>query len=182
LRLLGHKTPVEMDAKAHSSRLRSTSKATGGGSADVVQRSFRVGIQGQHKDLDAAYAQLLAYRGGLDNPPLLVVCDFLEYRIYPQWPNISGQPIVFHNEDLLNREAQNYIRWLLESPDKFLELRQSEKQAREQLTVRLADKFAHLADLMRHHTDQTGRPLWEPMQIARFLTKLVLRCSPKTST
>jgi len=38
-------------------------------------RLLRLGIQGKHKDLDAAYDQLLLYREALENPPLLVVCD-----------------------------------------------------------------------------------------------------------
>ena len=91
-------------------------KATGGrGRADVWYKDhFAWEYKGKHIDLDAAYAQLLSYRGGLGNPPLLVVSDFLEYRIYPQWVNTSGQPFIFHNADLLNRDAQNYILWLLE--------------------------------------------------------------------
>lgn len=32
-------------------------------------------FKGKHKDLKAAYNQLLQYRESLENPPLLVVCD-----------------------------------------------------------------------------------------------------------
>jgi hypothetical protein len=174
--LVGHKTPTQADPEGKFFTFEEqVTKATGGkGRADVwKQGHFAWEYKGKHKDLDAAYAQLSAYRGDLGNPPLLVVCDFLEYRIYPQWPNTSGQPFKFTNQDLLNREAQNYIRWLLESPEKFLELRQTELQKREQLTKLLAEKFAHLADLMREHKNDEGQPMWQPMQIARFLTKLV---------
>ena len=129
--------------------------------------------KGKHTDLNRAYSQLLAYRGGLDNPPLLVVCDFLEYRIYPQWSNISGLPFVFKNEDLLDPKTRRFITWLLESPEKFLELRQTELERREKITLDLANQFAQLADLMNRHFDESGSPIWQPMQIARFLTKLV---------
>lgn len=174
--LVGHKTPAQADpAGTFFTFEEQVEKATGGkGRADVWYNGhFAWEYKGKHKDLDAAYAQLLAYRGALGNPPLLVVCDFLEYRIYPQWPNMSGQPFVFRNEDLLNRDAQNYIRWLLEDPERFMELRQADLRARERLTQRLAEKFAHLADLMRDYRDEQGQPVWEPMQIARFLTRLV---------
>jgi len=174
--LVGHKTPTQADPEGKFFTFEEqVTKATGGkGRADVwKQGHFAWEYKGKHKDLDAAYAQLSAYRGDLGNPPLLVVCDFLEYRIYPQWPNTSGQPFKFTNQDLLDREAQNYIRWLLESPEKFLELRQTELQKREQLTKLLAEKFAHLADLMREQKNEDGQPTWQPMQIARFLTKLV---------
>ena len=76
--------------------------------------------KGKHKDLDDAYNQLLSYKIALDNPPLLVVCDFLEYRIYPQWPNVTAKPIIFHNADLLQRKFLAYISWLLRSPDEFI--------------------------------------------------------------
>ncbi len=174
--LVGYKTPAQLDPDGEFFTFEEqVTKATGGrGRADVWYKDrFAWEYKGKHKDLDAAYAQLLAYRGGLGNPPLLVVCDFMEYRVYPQWAHTSGQPFVFHNEDLLQREAQNFILWLLESPERFKELREHERKEREELTLKLANTFAHLADLMRDHKDEDGQPVWESMQIARFLTKLV---------
>ncbi len=174
--LVHHKTPAQLDPAGEFFTFEEqVTKATGGkGRADVWYRGhFAWEYKGKHKDLDAAYSQLLAYRGDLGNPPLLVVCDFLEYRIYPQWVNTSGLPFVFKNEDLLDEKTRRYITWLLERPDKFQELRQTELEAREKLTLHLAEKFAHLAGLMRDHVDADGAHPWEPMQIARFLTKLV---------
>lgn len=174
--LVSHKTPTQLDPEGKFFTFEEQVKtATGGkGRADVWYKGhFAWEYKGKHKDLDAAYAQLLSYKGGLDNPPLLVVCDFLEYRIYPQWPNTSGLPFVFKNEDLLDNKTRRFITWLLESPDKFLELRQTELEQREKLTLELAYKFAHLADLMRRHRDENGEVAWQPIQIARFLTKLV---------
>ena len=44
--------------------------------ADVWMRGhFAWEYKGKHKDLAAAYQQLLLYREDLENPPLLVVCD-----------------------------------------------------------------------------------------------------------
>ncbi|HLU09363.1 MAG TPA: type IIL restriction-modification enzyme MmeI, partial [Oceanobacillus sp.] len=136
--LVGHKTPTQIDPEGTFFTFEeNVFKATGGkGRADVWYKGhFAWEYKGKHKDLDAAYAQLLAYKGDLDNPPLLVVCDFLEYRIYPQWTNTSGIPFVFHNEDLLHEDTLRYIRWLLEDPNRFLELRQNELERREQITL-----------------------------------------------
>jgi hypothetical protein len=174
--MVGHKTPTQLDPDGQFFTFEEkVEKATGGrGRADVWYKGhFAWEYKGKHKDLDLAYSQLLAYKGGLDNPPLLVVCDFNEYRIYPQWPNTSGIPFVFKNEDLLRPDTRRYITWLLEAPDKFLELRKSELERREKLTLDLAYQFAHLADLMRQHKDANGNTAWQPMQVARFLTKLV---------
>ncbi len=173
--LVGYKTPTQLDPEGTFFTFEEqVTKATGGkGRADVWYKGkFAWEYKGKHRDLDAAYAQLLAYKGDLDNPPLLVVCDFLEYRIYPQWPNTSGLPFIFKNEDLLLPEYRRFITWLLENPEQFLALRQSELERREQITLKLAEKFAHLADLMRNHTDAQGHK-WEALRVARFLTKLV---------
>ncbi len=45
--------------------------------------------------------QLLSYKTALENPPLLVVCDFDEYRIYPQWTNTNAEPFIFRNKELV---------------------------------------------------------------------------------
>jgi len=57
---------------------KSVSTTKGGkGFADVWKRGhFGWEYKGKHKDLNAAYQQLLQYREDLENPPLLVVCDF----------------------------------------------------------------------------------------------------------
>ena len=91
--LVGYKTPTQLDPEGTFFTFEEqVTKATGGkGRADVWYKSkFAWEYKGKHRDLDDAYAQLLAYNGDLDNPPLLVVCDFLEFRIYPQWPNTSA--------------------------------------------------------------------------------------------
>ncbi len=42
-----------------------------------MQNHFGWEYKGKHKDLKAAYSQLLQYREALENPPLLVVCETL---------------------------------------------------------------------------------------------------------
>jgi hypothetical protein len=62
---------------------RGASKASGGeGWADVWKRGyFGWEYKGKRKDLDAALAQLKLYALGLENPPLLIVCDMERFRI-----------------------------------------------------------------------------------------------------
>ena len=43
--------------------------------------------KGKHKDLKAAYEQLLQYREALENPPLLVVCDLDRFEIHTNFTN-----------------------------------------------------------------------------------------------
>jgi WD40 repeat protein len=52
------------------------------GFADVWKKNcFGWEYKGKKKNLDEAYRQLLRYREDLENPPLLVVCDFDRYII-----------------------------------------------------------------------------------------------------
>jgi hypothetical protein len=76
--LVGHPKPQEADPKGEWFTFeRGASKHGGGdGWADVWKKDFfGWEYKGRHKDLDAAYDQLLEYRADLNNPPLLVVCD-----------------------------------------------------------------------------------------------------------
>ncbi len=167
--LISHAPPSQYDQSGNEFCFEKPVSTVKGskGFADVWYKDhFAWEYKGKHKDLDAAYDQLSAYRGGLDNPPLLVVCDFLEYRIYPQWPNMDGYPIVFRNEDLVDPLTLRYIRWLLEDPTAFLRMLRPDLAERNRITRNLAEKFAELAGLMRQNPD------WQPMQIARFLTKI----------
>lgn len=114
-RLVGHQTPTELDPDGTFFTFEeNVAKATGGrGRADVWYKGhFAWEYKGKHKDLDAAYRQILDYRNDLDNPPLLVVCDFDEYRIYPQWVNMSSLPFTFRNADLSAPGGLDMIRWL----------------------------------------------------------------------
>src|ERR1700730_15202415 len=66
---------------------RGASKASGGeGGADVWKRGyFGWENKGKGKDLDAAFVQLKLCPLGLENPPLLIVCDMERFRIVTNW-------------------------------------------------------------------------------------------------
>ncbi len=174
--LVGHPTPAEKDPQGRYFTFeRHVAKSSGGqGRADVwLKGNFAWEYKGKHKDLSAAYSQLLQYSDDLSNPPLLVVCDFDEFHIHPRWTNIDPKPFVFKNADLLNDATLDMLRWLFYDPEQFLKRRQEEQAERERITQELAYKFAHLADLMRDYKAENGKPLWDSMRIARFLTKVV---------
>jgi hypothetical protein len=77
-RLVGHPTPVEDDPTGERFTFEvGASKSRGGqGWADVWKKGFFAWeYKGKHKDLDAAYQQLLQYHEALNQPPLQVVSD-----------------------------------------------------------------------------------------------------------
>jgi len=183
--LVDHPHPTEQDPAGtaftfEKQVLRDSGKS---GRADVWYKGkFAWEYKGKLKNLDEAYSQLQSYRAALENPPLLVVCDFLEYRVYPQWPDIDGRPFIFRNEDLNQPQVYKQLWSLFHDPLFFKRERDEELQRRSELTEQLAYKFAILADKMRdlQITDTTYQtpdgiipPLWSPFQVARFLTRLV---------
>ena len=73
-----HPTPAAADPTGETFCFEKGAAKQGGGDgfADVWKRGFwGWEYKGKHKDLSAAYDQLLLYRNNLENPPLLVVCD-----------------------------------------------------------------------------------------------------------
>lgn len=68
------------------------------GFADVWKRGcFALEYKGRRKNLDEAYKQLLRYRESLENPPLLVVCDFDRYVIRTKFNGTAYEtPSCFH--------------------------------------------------------------------------------------
>jgi hypothetical protein len=60
---------------------RASRRLAGGGFADIWKRGhFAWEYKVKHRNLGAAYQQLLQYREALENPPLLVVCDLDRFR------------------------------------------------------------------------------------------------------
>lgn len=75
---LGVPTPVEADPAGQFYAFEKGAEKLGGGKsfADVWYRDhFAWEYKGPHKDLAAAYRQLVGYKDDLENPPLLVTCD-----------------------------------------------------------------------------------------------------------
>jgi hypothetical protein len=117
---------------------------------------------GKHKDLKAAYQQLLQYREKLNNPPLLVVTDIENWEIHTNWPNTEKKTYRFKHEDIAARPTVwQWLRAMFDAPERLHPRRNTE-----QVTADAARVFKLIADNMRD---------WQadPDRIAHFLTKLV---------
>jgi len=140
------------------------------GFADVWKRGFfGWEYKGKHKDLKAAYLQLLKYREDLDNPPLLVVCDFEHFEVHTNFTNTRPLVYRFTLDDLMQRapipgsdlSALEILRAVFSEPEKLkpgaLEVR---------VTIRAADEFTKLKQSLRKpHTDNEA--------LARFIMRLL---------
>lgn len=83
--MLGAPKPAEADPAGEFYTFEKGVEKTGGGKgfADVWYKDhFAIEYKGKHKDLSAAYQQLLQYREALENPPILVVTDTERFEIH----------------------------------------------------------------------------------------------------
>ena len=122
---------------------------TGGGDgwADVWKRGhFAWEYKGKHRDLAAAYGQLLKYREALDNPPLLVVSDMDRFEIHTNFTNTAPKVHVFTLADLAERPSEplRLLRALFSDPDSL-----RPDLVRELVTQKAAAQFARLARSLR---------------------------------
>ena len=168
-RLVGYEAPTASGKDSRGNTYvfeRSIKKDTGAqGFADVFYAGhFAVEYKaaGKHKDLKAAYDQLLQYREKLNNPPLLVVTDIDNWEIHTNFPNTEKVIYKFKNVDIATRPSiRDALHHLFYSPDRL-----HPKRNTTQVTADAAKVFKLIADNMRQ---------WEaePERIAHFLTKLV---------
>src|SRR5207237_642994 len=117
--------------------------------------------KGKHKDLKAAYQQLLKYREALENPPLLIVCDLDRFEIHT---NFTGTVKKVHAFDLSQLgDAGNILllRRVFTNPEA---LKPSLTQAN--ITEEVAIRFARIADGMLKRN-------LPPHDVAHFLMKLM---------
>ena len=165
-RMLGVPTPNEADPSGDEYAFEKGAEKTHGGDgfADVWKRGhFAWEYKGRHKDLKAAYAQLLQYREALDNPPLLVVCDLDRFEVHT---NFTNTPAIVHRFDLerLRSDPEEPLRLLRAVMERPEELRPG--TTREELTAAAARQFASLAERLRARGH-------DPHEVAHFLNKLL---------
>ena len=165
-RVLSVQTPIEADPTGVDYTFeKSVKKADGSsGQADVWKREhFGWEYKGKKKDLNAAYQQLLGYREGLENPPLLVVCDMNRFEIHTNFTNTEPRVIAFTLKDL-GENPSHYTRLLREvfrDPDALHPNRDPRY-----ITETAAAKFGEIAEALRGHGH-------DPNAVARFLNRLV---------
>lgn len=162
--LAGHPTPAEADPTGATFCFeRGVSKQGGGdGFADVWKRDFfGWEYKGRHKDLCAAYDQLLLYRDALGNPPLLVVCDFERIVIHTNFTNTASVTHELALADMDEPRAAEILHALFFEPEKL-----KPGVTSQAITESAARQFAAIADSMR------TRGL-DPAAVAHFLNRIV---------
>jgi SAM-dependent methyltransferase len=171
-RLLGQPTPNEADPTGdfYAFEKGVTKTAGGDGFADVWRRGyFAWEYKGKHKNLVAAYQQLLQYREDLDNPPLLVVCDLDRFEVHTNYTGTTKRIYAFTLADLATPAPTptsalaplDVLRALFAEPRRL-----RPQQTATEVTEHAAAEFARLAESLR----QRGA---DPEQAAHFLMRLL---------
>jgi type II restriction/modification system DNA methylase subunit YeeA len=145
--LLQHPKPADVDpAGLWFTFEKGVEKTDGGqGWADVwLQGKFSWEYKGKHKDLKAAYQQLLKYRESLENPPLLIVCDLDRFEIHTNFTGTVKTVYPFDLDGLADPKNIAFLRNVFYNPDAL-----KPGQTQKALTEEVAAKFAKLADGMR---------------------------------
>jgi SAM-dependent methyltransferase len=162
--LLQQPKPAEVDPAGEWYTFERGVEKTGGGKgwADVWQQGrFGWEYKGKHKDLKAAYSELLLYREALDNPPLLVVCDLDRFEIHTNFTGTAKTVYAFDLDGLADPKNILTLRRVFTDPDAL-----EPGVTAAEITKEIAERFAKLADGMR----QRGVPAH---QAAHFLMKLM---------
>jgi type II restriction/modification system DNA methylase subunit YeeA len=162
--LLGQPKPAEADPDGAWYTFQKGVRTTtdGQGFADVWMRGkFAWEYKGKRKDLKAAYQQLLKYREDLDNPPLLVVCDFNRFEVHTNFTGTAKRVYEFDLDGLAEPQNLDVLRKLFTDPEAL-----RPGQTAQALTEQASAQFGQLADGMR----QRGIPA---EAAAHFLMKLI---------
>jgi type II restriction/modification system DNA methylase subunit YeeA len=162
--LVGHPTPAELDPTGESFCFeRGVSKHGGGdGFADVWKKGFfGWEYKGKHKDLNAAYNQLLLYRDALQSPPLLVLCDLDRIIIHTNFTNTVSTRHEIPLAEIGEPRSLEILRALFFSPDKL-----RPGQTSEAVTRLAAEKIADIAESMRKRN-------LDAHAVAHFLDRVV---------
>ncbi len=162
--MLGAPKPADVDQTGEFYTFEKGVEKTGGGKgfADVFYKDhFAIEYKGKHKDLTAAYQQLLQYREALENPPLLVVTDTDRFEVHTNFTGTVTEVHSFTNAELPEPENLRVLRAMFESPYSLKPTRTVQS-----VTEEAAGKFARIADGLRIRGV-------DPQEAAHFLNKLL---------
>ncbi len=162
--LFDHPTPAAADPTGETFCFEKGAAKHGGGDgfADVWKRDhFGWEYKGRHKDLDAAYDQLLRYRNALANPPLLAVCDFDRIIVHTNFTGTVSSAFEIPLESMGEPRNLEVLRAVFFDPEKLKPGRTSEA-----ITEDAAERLARIAEAMR------GRGQ-DPAAVAHFLNRLI---------
>ncbi len=117
--LLDEKKPADVDPTGTSFTFQKglTTNQDKKGFADVWKRGcFGWEYKGKHKDLTAAYQQLLRYREALENPPLLIVCDLDKFVIRTNFTGFATKEYRFGLDDLADPKNRKLLKAAFADP------------------------------------------------------------------
>ena len=163
-RLVNHATPAEADPTGETFCFeKGTAKHGGGdGFADVWKKDFfAFEYKGKHKDLAAAYDQLLLYRDALESPPLLVVCDLDRIIIHTNFTKTASATHEIPLDQLGEARSLEILHAVFSDPEKLRPGKTSEA-----ITKEAAQQFAGIAESMRNRGLASGH-------VAHFLDRAV---------
>lgn len=172
-RLLGVKTPAEIDPTGEVFTFEKGAKVTGPASlgskgdrgwADVWYKgrfAWEYKRKDKHKTLEAAYQQLQQYREGLENPPLMVVCDISRFEIHTNFTGYKPEVYSIGLEELGDEGKLTLLRRVFVEPNSF---KPSETVAA--ITEKIAAKMGTIAQALRDRGH-------DPHEAAHFLMKVM---------
>jgi type II restriction/modification system DNA methylase subunit YeeA len=149
------------------------------GFADVWKRGcFAWEYKGKKKNLETAYAQLLRYREALENPPLLVVCDFDRFIIRTNFNGTVQETHEFTNAQIDDPKNLRLLRNTFSDPD-FLKPQRTTAEVTKTLATQIAGiakslqgrESRELADAKTRA--QMNYAQRKNLRIARFLNRMV---------
>ncbi len=159
-----HPTPAEADPSGEWFTFEKGAAKHGGGQgwADVWKRGFfGWEYKGKHRDLDAAYDQLLRYREALENPPLLLVCDMDRFVIHTNFTATAAKIYEITLDNLNTPRNIEILRNVFYEPEKLRPDRTSEA-----ITKEVARRVGEVAQGLRKRGV-------EGTDVARFLDRIV---------
>ena len=162
--LFDHPTPAAADPTGETFCFEKGAAKHGGGDgfADVWKRDhFGWEYKGRHKDLDAAYDQLLRYRNALANPPLLAVCDFDRIIVHTNFTGTVSASYEIPLESMGEPRNLEILRAVFFDPENLKPGRTSEA-----ITQDAAERLARNAEAMRARGQ-------DPAAVAHFLNRLI---------
>jgi hypothetical protein len=184
--LMAHETPTAADPSASFFCFQRFVAQRDGrpGFADVFySRHFGWEYKGNHKDLDAAYQQLLRYRENLESPPLLIVSDYRRIVVRTNFTNSITRTITIELDDLISGKplpaspwtAMEVLHAVFFEPEML-----NPSVTPVALTEGAARQFGRVADDLRETREARFDPVtrahprsYTDPQVAKFLTRMI---------
>ena len=162
--MLDEPKPAASDDEGTSYTFEKRVEKTGGGTgfADVWRQGrFAIEYKKKGGNLEAAYAQLVGYREGLELPPVMIATDIARFLVRTNFTGQSPEKFEFTNRELLKPRYRDLLKKAFSDPEALREVQSPAK-----ITEQAAAGFARLADGIR----QRGV---EPHRAAHFLNRLL---------